>query len=201
MTDLQSYGLDLHCTMILEEYRERQPIMKKMATIVNTILKDCLKENNIIVNSVEGRIKTEDSLAGKLARKGAKYNTIDDITDILGARVISYYTDEVDKIAALVEKKFTIDWDNSVDKRKMHSLDSFGYSSLHYICSIPKDLYFDENIPELNTIRFELQMCTVLQHVWATMHHDTGYKSGLEIPQEYLRTLSRLAGMLELASL
>lgn len=199
MTDLQSYGLDLHCTMILEEYRERLPIMKKMQTIVNSILKECLKENNIIVNSVEGRIKAEYSLAGKLAKKGAKYKSIDDITDILGARVISYYTDEVDKIAALVEKKFKVDWENSVDKRKAHSLDSFGYSSLHYICSIPKELYHDESIPELNTIRFELQMCTVLQHVWATMHHDTGYKSGLEIPQEYLRTLSRLAGMLELA--
>ncbi|MCQ2271194.1 MAG: hypothetical protein MJZ72_00165 [Bacteroidales bacterium] len=192
-------SLDLHCQMIVEEYRENLPIYKKMQTIVMERLHKALEEANIIVNGLESRIKAEKSLIGKLHLKGSKYNFLSDLTDILGARVITYYTDEVDKIAAIAENIFDIDWQNSVDKRKKHELNSFGYMSLHYICRIPKSIYEDPEHPEINELRFELQMRTALQHVWANIDHDIGYKTGVEIPPAHLRNLNRLAGMLELA--
>lgn len=191
--------LDMHGEMILEEYRAKLPVYEKLQDVVLEQLRCCLKENKIIVSGLEARIKTEKSLSGKLELKGYKYHTIDDITDIVGARIITYFSDEVDLISALVEKLFAIDWENSVDKRKMLETDRFGYLSLHYVCRIPKEVYSEPDMPELNEIRFELQMRSTLQHVWANMYHDMGYKSDVEIPVEYQRYMGCLAGMLELA--
>ena len=180
-------GLDLHCEMIMDEYRESLPMLERMKEEVLDTLREALDRNGLVVTAVEARVKTADSLAGKLALKGAKYAQLSDITDILGARIITFYTDDVDRIAAMAEQLFDIDWENSVDKRKLHQLDSFGYNSLHYICRLP-------DYP----LRFELQLRTTLQHAWAAINHDTGYKTGVEIPREYMRQMNRLAGMLEM---
>jgi len=191
--------LDAHCEQILNEYRERKDAFERMKDCVLSTLRDLLRENGITVTAVEGRVKTEKSLAGKLELKGYKYKTLRDITDIIGCRVITFYTNEVDKIAALVEQVFDVDWNESVDKRKLYDTDRFGYMSLHYICRVPKALYSDPACPDINDYRFEIQMRTTLQHIWAVTTHDTGYKSDIEIPREYLRQLSRLAGLLEIA--
>ncbi|MBQ6015547.1 MAG: hypothetical protein IJL22_04520 [Bacteroidales bacterium] len=190
--------MDTHSQELLEQYRSLLPIYSKMAEIIPEKLKGFFDEAGLIVAAVEHRVKTEGSLTGKLQLKGGKYSSIYDITDIIGIRVITFYIDDVDKVASVLERLFEIDWENSVDKRKAHETDSFGYLSLHYICRIPESAYTDPEHPEINKIRFEVQMRTVLQHAWANMNHDTGYKSGVEIPKVYLRNLSRLAGMLEL---
>ena len=180
--------MDLHTELLLEDFRAARPELERLLECVLKSLREALDKNGLIVTAVEGRVKTEESLAGKLALKGQKYATLQDITDLVGARIVTFYTDDVDRIAAMAEQLFEIDWTNSVDKRRLHQLDSFGYNSLHYICRLPG---FD--------FRFELQLRTTLQHAWAAINHDIGYKSGVEIPHEYLRRINRLAGILEMA--
>ena len=180
-------NLDPHCEAILQEYQDNLPRFREIEQEVKEKLKQTLADAGLLVAAIESRVKAYDSLVGKLELKGHKYNSLADLTDILGLRVITFYIDDVDKVASAVERLFEIDWDNSVDKRKIHEIDSFGYLSLHYICSVPGFPY-----------RFEIQMRTLLQHAWANMDHDTGYKSGVEIPKRYMRNMSRLAGMLEL---
>lgn len=180
--------LDTHSEKILHEYQEQLPWFLEVETKIAKSIHDYLLEAGIRVAAVESRVKEESSLVGKLELKGNKYQSLADITDILGLRVITFYPDDVDKVASAVERLYEVDWDNSVDKRKLHDIDSFGYLSLHYVCQIPETSY-----------RMEIQMRTLLQHAWANMYHDTGYKSGVEIPKEYIRNMNRLAGMLELA--
>ena len=189
-------NLDLHSEMILDEYREKRPLFEKLQAVVDGEIRRIVADNHLYVTAMESRIKKEKSLAGQLELKGHKYATLSDITDILGCRIITFYTEEVDKIAALIEKNFEVDWDNSVDKRRLLDLDRFGYMSLHYICRLPLERCED---PEMHEYRFEVQMRTALQHVWATINHDLGYKTDIEIPREHLRNMNRIAGMLELA--
>ena len=193
------YNLDLHCSTLLQEYNNLLPSLNKMEEIVTRVLNQCVNEAGICIDGIATRVKTEGSLAGKLAKKGYKYNTISDITDLVGARIITFYQEDVDKISSFISNYFAIDWENSVDKRKIHDLKSFGYASLHYICRIPVSLHHDPAHPEINQMCFEIQMRTCLQHVWATIEHDIGYKTDVEIPRNCIRNLTRLAGMLELA--
>jgi len=182
-----SVTLDAHGEALLQQYRELLPTLEQLAKDAYDLLLRALREQGIYVTAMEHRVKTEKSLAGKLELKGAKYKSINDITDLVGLRVITFYTDEVDKVAAIAKRIFDIDWQESVDKRKLHELDAFGYNSLHYICRL-----------KTGGPRFELQMRTALQHVWSTIEHDTGYKGDVKIPREYKRQFSRLAGMMEL---
>lgn len=197
--DTEKYGLDPHCLNILNEYIRRKNLFDILGKLVQEKVADCIKQNEIVVTGVEGRVKTEESLAGKLLRKGYKYAALSDITDIFGIRIVTLFSDDVDKIAALIEHLFNIDWQNSVDKRKIRELNAFGYSSMHYICRIPESLYFNADYPEINDWGFEIQIRTTLQHVWSSIEHDIGYKGSFEMPEEYRRTLNILAGMFELA--
>ena len=179
--------LDQHGKELLQQYRELRPTLDKLSSEAYDLLRHELRKQGIYVTAIEHRVKTEKSLAGKLEIKGSKYKTIDDITDLVGLRIITFYTDEVDKVAVIAQGIFDIDWQESVDKRMLHDLDAFGYNSLHYICRL-----------KTGGPRFELQMRTALQHVWSTIEHDTGYKGDVKIPREYMRQFNRLAGMMEL---
>ena len=183
----ENIKLDPHCEMLMQQYQQLRPTLQQISDEACEQIRNALKEQGIYITAMEHRVKTEKSLRGKLELKGTKYKSIDDITDLVGLRVITFYTDEVDKVAAIAKRVFDIDWQESVDKRKLHKLDSFGYNSLHYICRL-----------KTGGPRFELQMRTALQHVWSTIEHDTGYKGDVKIPDVYMRQFNRLAGMMEL---
>ena len=115
---MNEYGLDLHAEMLLEEYRAQLPLYEQLQRVVMGELQKLVKQSGLEVNSMEARIKAEASLAGKLERKGHKYASLTDITDILGARIITFYNEDVDRIASIAETLFNIDWPNSIDKRQ-----------------------------------------------------------------------------------
>ncbi|MBR1532667.1 MAG: hypothetical protein IJ643_11480 [Eubacterium sp.] len=181
---------------IIEEYLSEKDSFVKLGDIVSSMLKKELDAADIDIMAVEHRVKEEQSLEGKLELKGEKYKTLSDITDILGARVICFFSDDVNKVATIVENLFDIDWSNSVNKRNQLTPEAFGYLSLHYICTLPVESDYPE---ELKNKKFEIQIRSTLQHTWAEISHDLGYKSEFGVPKKVTRELSRVAGLLEIA--
>ncbi len=137
------------------------------------------------------RIKTMDSIKEKMKRKQGHYSSVNELRDILGFRVICYLSKDVDVIAKMIAENFRVNWSKTKDKRKMIEADTFGYLSLHYICALP------ESEGDLSDLWFEVQIRTILQHSWAEIEHDLGYKSKIEVPRDIRRKFSRAASLLE----
>ncbi len=68
--------MDLHSQLILDQYKENIKSFKTIEKIVKKELESYVQDFGFLVNSVETRIKTYDSLKGKLELKGYKLSLI-----------------------------------------------------------------------------------------------------------------------------
>ncbi|MCK5679068.1 MAG: (p)ppGpp synthetase [Flavobacteriaceae bacterium] len=183
---------------ILLEYDRKLKIFDNISKSVESLIKTLLISEKIDAHTISCRVKDRDSLIKKIEKKD-KYIELEEITDIVGLRIITHYSDDVDIIATLLEKEFLIDEENSTDKRKMLDPDRFGYLSLHYVASFNNERLKLLEYKLFNGIKFEIQIRSILQHTWAEIEHDIGYKSKSEVPRDIRRQFSRLAGLLEIA--
>jgi len=160
------------------------------------ILSRELVAHGLTTLSIQSRVKAKASLLEKA--DSSKYaNPLDEITDIVGLRVICYLESEIDKVADVIKACFEVDEVNSVDKRQPESVRSVGYRSLHLICSLGSERNGLPEYQHLCSIKFEIQLRTVLQHAWAEVEHKQNYKSPRSLPSDLQRRLFILAGNLE----
>lgn len=186
-------------TTIINEYKKSGSLFHNFGEIVYNLL-NILIQDTVHTHQIMYRIKDVESLKGKLVRKNYKYNSLQEITDILGLRVILYFEDDIYNVEEIIKREFVVDKGNSMDKRSFDA-DRFGYRSLHYIVSLnDKRLSLPEYSP-YKDIRFEIQIRSILQHSWAEIEHDIGYKSVNEVPSNAKRTFYRIAALLEQADI
>lgn len=187
--------MDLVNEMIVQ-YTETVSEYEALSVVASKTLSEIIGKNNIHIHSIQSRVKSIESLVQKLKRPDRIYQCLDEISDLVGLRVITFFESDIEFLASLVESTFQIDLDKSVDKRKILDSSEFGYRSLHYICKLPVHMMGAEN---LSSLSFEIQIRTILQHGWAEIEHDLGYKQKEYIPHQLRRKFSRLAGILEMA--
>ncbi len=184
---------------ITKEYKEAEPVYSVFTRKVESLVQELLDNAAIQIHSVTSRVKKIDSLSDKLTRNPGKYEKLADVTDLSGVRVTCWFLDQISLVEKVIKDNFDIDSKLSVDKREEMDPDKFGYVSIHYIISLSparKELGEFKNYADL---RCEVQIRTILQHAWAEIEHDLGYKSKIEIPKKIKRQFYRLAGLFELA--
>jgi len=184
---------------IIKQYHEEIINYELFCQNIEYIIKRLPQIEKIKNFSLTWRAKTIDSLKDKLTEKGHKYKNLSDITDLAGIRIITSYSDQVDIVAKIIEQEFEIDKVNTIDKRKMMEPDQFGYLSLHYIIKLNNERKNLREYERFKELRAEIQIRTILQHAWADIEHDLGYKTKDTIPRNLQRDFNRLSGLLELA--
>lgn len=133
-------------------------------------------DKRIVTQKIEHRIKSPDSIARKLIKKGYEVsfeNAIQKLNDIVGIRVVCLYSDDVYKIAELLkqQKDFILIKEKDYIKNPKKS----GYQSLHLILDIPL-IYKDTTQLQ----RVEIQIRTVAMDFWAAVDNQICYKKDPE---------------------
>ncbi len=182
---------------MLHEFELKAARYDNFSSKMNILLKELVEQECISYHSIVSRVKEKNSLDKKIENKD-KYENLNEVTDIVGCRIITYFEDDVEKIVDLIEKEFTIDKENSIDKKKILDPEKFGYLSYHIVCTINAQRGKLIEYQNYKEIKFEIQIRTILQHAWAEIEHDIGYKTEVQVPSDFRRKFSRLAGMLEM---
>lgn len=162
---------------LLLSYEWAQKAMMTKLSIIHEALKQNESANPI--GYIAGRIKSPESIAGKLHRQKVDItaeNAKKHLNDIAGIRIICPYAKDIYFLADLLREMP----DGNILSEKdyvTHSKPS-GYRSYHMIIEIP--IYHSG---KTETLPIEIQIRTEAMNFWATLEHQAKYKYKEHIPK------------------
>ena len=141
------------------------------------------------IHHMEYRLKSIDSIAEKLKRKGLEFSSesiMENLTDIAGVRVICNYLDDIYHMARLLVKQDDITLIRTRDYIKNPKPN--GYRSLHLVVRVP--VFLAEST---EYIPVEVQIRTIAMDFWASLEHQLKYKSTVQPSPELHEELHKCA--------
>ena len=129
--------------------------------------------NYNVITSITGRLKSPQSIIGKMKKKKININyqnMIENINDIAGIRIICNYKDDIYKIRNIIRKQKNIKIIKEKDYIKKSK--KSGYSAYHIIVEIPVEIK-EKKIP----VKVEIQIRTMLMDYWSSTEHTIKYKA------------------------
>ena len=147
------------------------------------------------IESIKSRLKSTDSLAKKLARKGfpMSVDSIEEnIFDVAGVRVVCTFPEDM---FSLAESLLSQDDVTLIERRDyVASPKPSGYRSLHLIIEAP--IFLER---EKRSVKVEVQLRTISMNFWASLEHQLRYKKNLP-DEEAAAVAAELADLAETAA-
>ncbi len=165
---------------IITQYSTIYPSLVKLAEDLKKNLEEYLSPMPRI-DRITARAKSIERFSNKAKKEcdgNLKYsNPLVQIQDQIGARIITYYLSDVEKVAEIIHKYY-----EPIEEyyKKPDRHDAFSYTSKHFILFIPDELRTWDSSIQM-PVFFELQIKTLFQHAWAESEHDLNYKSLSEV--------------------
>lgn len=181
------------------QYADIARVLRPMGVKIEQLIREIMTAAGVKILDVTHRVKEQGSAVTKITESNGKYNTYADLHDMLGARVITYLEGDVERAVNALRSEFVVDETRSVDKQAVMDPDRFGYVSYHLVVKINEHRASLVEWTAFRDIYFEIQVRSILQHAWASIEHDLGYKPAAGLPADQKRAFARIAGLLETA--
>lgn len=185
----------------IAEYSLKRKLYQDFAEQILNIIKNVLLDEYPEMKIASSSFRAKEILSLKKKLQKDKYNNDSEITDLAGVRLIVYSKRDIEIISRVIQKCFSIDSKNSIDKTEVLGNDKVGYRAKHYVVYFgPERMNMYEN-HKYQGMKCEIQLTTLIAHTWSEITHEKGYKFEGKLPNDLERRKNLLAGMLELADL
>ena len=205
---LEEYNIKENFNIPWEEvekiYEDYITIKENAEEVVDSIVKKFRK--NELIHSIRARVKDPKHLIEKIIRKSSKKginveNYKEEITDIIGVRIICLFKKDIKKIDEYIKKldyklvgKPEVNLRDGDDKKYYEGIGDIkehmaGYRSVHYNL-IASDSTGKKFI-------YEIQLRTIFEEAWGEIDHSIRYPYLQDDPylNDYFKALNRLSGL------
>jgi ppGpp synthetase/RelA/SpoT-type nucleotidyltranferase len=168
----------------VERYEREQDRYQKLATRVADICRTDIVEANAIRAQVTFRAKTPRSLEGKLRRFSKRddkeIGTVDavfeQIGDLAAVRVTTYRPEDKERVVEEIRKLFSDGLAGAVEIEVKDKLKDGGFYRATHCQAALRDEELVGTYENLKGTGCEIQVCSMMAHVFNEVEHDIAYK-------------------------
>ncbi len=181
----------------LRYYRERDRYEKLTRMVEDRCVRELIEGSGLRVN-ITARTKRLDSLEGKLKRfkrrdEKIDWNEVEDVfnnlSDFSGVRIIYYDPLDRPAILEILRKSFRV---NDVDEKDRQQADPTNFYAATHLSVSPKEDVLATDYENIRDLQAEIQVCSLMAHVWNEVDHDIGYKPSGSLSDEEIGLLCEL---------